>query len=255
MALAPLQLCLAQRALVDGFYAFATLCFWLLWENLRAPNRWGWLAAYTVSLFGLVMTKEYSAFVVFAFCGIMVLNRRLRFGSVTPRLLAATVIGPALAVLVLMYFAGGAGAFFHFYTTFVAKSSGLDYAIKAQDGPWTRYMLDFLIVSPAVTLLAIGRLFRLNAKNRPDLYCAVFLLFSYVPMAGVTYGMSLRFVAFWDFPMCWLAFSQLDALAEKFPVRPKIPALVGCHLTSLRHRICGATTASFVEAVTPLPGL
>src|SRR5205085_5920382 len=99
MACAPLQICLAQRALVDGVYAFwAVVCFWLLWENLRAPGNWKWLAAYTLSLFVFVMTKEYSAFVVFAFCGIFVTNRWLGFGTVTPQLLAATVLGPALAV-------------------------------------------------------------------------------------------------------------------------------------------------------------
>ena len=253
MAFAPLQLCLAQRALVDGVYAFgAALCFWLLWENLRAPNRWGWLAAYAISLLLLVMTKEYSAFVVFAFCCLMIVNRWLDFGTVTPKLLAATVIGPALAVLVLMYFAGGAGAFFHFYISFVQKSRVLEYAIKTQDGPWSRYLLDFLIVSPAVLLLAIGRIFQLDAKNRPDLYCALFLLFSYVPMACVSYGMSLRFAAFWDLPMCWLAFSLLRTLAERFFIRRSAAALAVATVL-----VCGIELREysriFVEAVTPRP--
>lgn len=217
VAFAPLQMCLAQRALVDGFYAFfAMLSFWLLWENLRAPNRRGWLAAYTASLCVLVLTKEYAAFAVFAFCAIMALNRWLGPGTVTPKLLAGTVLGPALAVLVLMYFAGGVGAFFHFYILFAQKSRMLDYAVFTQDGPWSRYLFDFLIVSPAVLLLAVGRVFQLEKKNRADVYCAVFLLACYLPMASVKYGMSLRFAAFWDFPMCWLAYSLLKTLAERF---------------------------------------
>ncbi len=225
-AFAPLQICLAQRALVDGFYAFfAMLSFWLLWENLRTPNHWGWLAAFTGSLFMLVLTKEYSAFVVFAFCAIMALNHWLDFGWVTPKLLAATAAGPALAVLVLMYFAGGAGAFFHFYLEFVQKSRTLGYAINWQDGPWSRYLLDFLLVTPAVLLLAVGRMFQLDRKNPADLFCAVFLVFSYVPMACVTYGMSLRFASFWDLPMCWLAYSMLRSLAGRLFARRATVAL------------------------------
>ncbi|HWB58670.1 MAG TPA: hypothetical protein VG733_04225 [Chthoniobacteraceae bacterium] len=226
MAFAPLQICLAQRALVDGFYGFeATLCFWLLWENLRAPNNWWWLAAYAASLVALVMTKEYSAFVVLAFCILMAANHWLKFGAVTLKLLVATVIGPALGVLVLMYFAGGFTGFFDFYILFLKKSHGLDYAIKMQDGPWTRYLLDFLIVSPAILLLAVGRIFQLERDNRPDLFCALFLIASYVPMACVTYGMSLRFAAYWDFPLCWLAWSLLRALSERLFTNRKTVAL------------------------------
>ena len=253
MAFAPLEVCLAQRALVDGFYSFfAMLSFWLLWENLRAPNRWGWLIAYTASLSVLVLTKEYSAFVVFAFCIIMALNRWLDIGSVTPKLLAGTVLGPALAVLVLMYFAGGAGAFFHFYLEFVQKSRTLDYAIKAQDGPWSRYLLDFLIVSPVVLLLAVGRIFQLERKNRADVYCTVFLLASYLPMACVTYGMSLRFAAFWDLPMCWLAYSQLSALAGRLFARRAIVALARCHRAGVRNRVArGQPHLCRIQGATP----
>lgn len=253
MAFAPLQVCLAQRALVDGVYAFfTTLSFWLFWENLRAPNRRGWLAGYLVSLVVLVLTKEYSAIVVFSFCMIMVFNRWLQLGTVTPKLFAATVIGPAVAVMILVYYAGGVGAFIHYYVIFVQKSRGLAYAYKTQDGPWSRYLLDFLIVTPAVLLLAVGRVFQLDTKNRPDLYCAVFLLFSYIPMACITYGMSLRFAAFWDLPMCWLAFSLLRTLAERLFANRRAVALVAATVL-----VCGIELREysriFVEADTPHP--
>lgn len=216
VAFAPLQVCLAQRALVDGVYgAFATLCFWLFWENMRAPNRWPWLAAYTIALFLCVMTKEYSAFVAFAFCGVMLANFWLRIGTVTPKLFAATAIAPALAVLVLVYYAGGSGKFLHLYLSEIAKSRVLPYAIKTQDGPWSRYLLDFLVITPAVLLLAVGRVFQLKKKDSVELYCALFWILSYLPMACLTYGMSLRFAAFWDVPLCWLAYSQLRILAER----------------------------------------
>ena len=226
-AFAPLQICLAQRALVDGIYAMeALLCLWLLWENLQSTNDWRWLAAYGVSLFLLVMTKEYAAFAVLAFFCILVINRWARFGKATPALFAVTVAGPALAVVVLAAYAGGPAAFIHLYTELIQKSRTLDYAIYLQDGPWCRYLLDFMLVTPVVMLLAIGRTFQISGRNKGDLFCLLFIVFTYLPMANVSRGMSLRFAGFWDVPLCWLAFSQLAVMARQAPHRWKVTTLV-----------------------------
>ena len=40
---------------------------------------------------------------------------------------------------------------------------------------------------------------------------------SFISMSSVPYGMSLRFAAYWDFPLRWLAASQVLQLARKFP--------------------------------------
>ena len=46
MAVAPMELMMAHRELVDGVFAFwALLSLWLLWENMQHPGRLGWLAA------------------------------------------------------------------------------------------------------------------------------------------------------------------------------------------------------------------
>src|SRR5207237_8273574 len=87
LATAPLQICLSQRALIDGYFAFwAVACVWLAWENLQRPRHWGWLSAYALCLAMLVLTKESGAFVVFALFGLLLLNRWLCLGKVTPHL-------------------------------------------------------------------------------------------------------------------------------------------------------------------------
>ena len=102
-ATAPLQIYFCQRAMIDGYFAFWTVAaLWLAWENLQYPKHLGWLISYTLCLTILVLTKENAAFVVFAIFALLLLNRSLRIGTVTPQLLAATVIGPALAVLLLV---------------------------------------------------------------------------------------------------------------------------------------------------------
>ncbi len=72
MAVAPMELMLAHRELVDGVFAFwALLSLWLLWENLQRPGRLGWLAAYAGALAAMVLTKENAFFAAVGIGGIL----------------------------------------------------------------------------------------------------------------------------------------------------------------------------------------
>ena len=261
IATAPLQIYLSQRALIDSYFAFwAVAALWLAWENLQRPRHWGWLSAYGLALAVLVLTKENAAFVVLALIGVLFLNRFLRLGTVTPQLLTATVLGPTLAVLFLSWMVGGVWEWIQFYQMFVAKSRTNPYSILAQDGPWHRYLIDFVIMTPLTILFACGRIFRLRMTDRPEIFLTAFLGLSFVSMASVTYGMSLRYAAYWDIPLCWLACSQILFLGRQFPkVRPAILTvglflILGTSNLSQYHRffvkgaIYDPTTAAMVWA-------
>jgi 4-amino-4-deoxy-L-arabinose transferase-like glycosyltransferase len=216
-ATAPLQIYFCQRALIDGYFAFWTVAaLWLAWENLQCPKHLGWLISYTLCLSILVLTKENAAFVVFAIFALLLLNCSLRIGTVTPQLLAATVIGPALAVLLLIALVGGFSEWIHFYLMFVAKSRANFYSIAAQDGPWYRYAVDFVILSPVLVAFACGRIFQLKRFDRPDVFMTAFLALVLIPMSSVAYGMSLRYAAFCDVALCWLAVQEVLALSRRF---------------------------------------
>ena len=261
IATAPLQIYLSQRALIDSYFAFwAVAALWLAWENLQRPRHWGWLSAYGLALAVLVLTKENAAFVVLALIGVLFLNCFLRLGTVTPQLLIATVLGPTLAVLFLSWMVGGVWEWIQFYQMFVAKSRTNPYSILAQDGPWHRYLIDFVIMTPLTILFACGRIFRLRMTDRPEIFLTAFLGLSFVSMASVTYGMSLRYAAYWDIPLCWLACSQILFLGRQFPkVRPAILTvglflILGTSNLSQYHRffvkgaIYDPTTAAMVWA-------
>src|SRR5437588_1772952 len=215
MGFAPTQLHMSQHALLDGFFTFwATLVIWLFWENLQAPRDWRWLGAYIVALGLLVLTKENSFFVWVALVALLVTNRWLKFGTVTRELVIATFLGPLLGIVVLIFLAGGIDMFIQSYQLSVGKNFQLHYAILTGDGPWYRYLVDLMLVSPIVLVLAFGTIFRLNRTMKPELFLSIFIAASYLVMCNVKYGMNLRYANMWDLPLRFLAFSQIVWLAS-----------------------------------------
>jgi 4-amino-4-deoxy-L-arabinose transferase-like glycosyltransferase len=215
MACAPTQIHMSQHALVDGFFTFwALLCLWLLWENLQKPPRAAWLVPYGLSLAALVLTKENSFFVFVALVTIIFLNRWIGFGTVTRELLVATVVGPLLGVVILILLAGGVDILINTYRLSVSKNYNVTYAILTGDGPWYRYLVDLLLVSPIILLLSLGTIFRLNPTKKPEIYLTLFIAASYLIMCNIKYGMNLRYANMWDMPLRVLAFNQIVALTS-----------------------------------------
>jgi hypothetical protein len=106
VATAPLEIYLCQRAMIDGYFAFwAVAALWLAWENLQRPRHVGWLISYMLCLTILVLTKETAAFVVFAIFGTLVLNRFLRFGTVTPNFSPRPSRAPRWCLILVVWLA------------------------------------------------------------------------------------------------------------------------------------------------------
>lgn len=215
MACAPTQIHMAQHALIDGFFAFwATLTLWCLWENLRQPSDARWLAAYTTVLALMVMTKENAAFAYAGLLALLGLNKWLRFGTITTRLLLLTLAGPLIGLLLLVILCGGAGNFIAVYRLLASKASVLPYAIATGDGPWYRYLVDLLLISPVILLLAWGAVFRLKRTSTEALYLLAFTVATYAVMCNVRYGMNLRYTNMWDMPLRYLAVTCLWTLTD-----------------------------------------
>lgn len=202
MAFSPVQIHFSQHALIDGFFAFwALICVWTTWECLKSPSSKGWLIAHGVFLALLPIAKLENAF--FVCCGIgatVVLNRWMKFGTATPRFIATSVVAPLVGILILITLAGEPMALVNIYKLLVAKAQNLAYAKLTGDGPWYRYFLDMMTVSPIVVLLAIGALFKLTPTRKDLAFLAVFVAASYLVMCNVKYGMNLRYTSIWEMP-------------------------------------------------------
>ncbi len=224
MAFSPLQIHMAQHALADGFFEFfVLLTLWALWENLRQPGHRGWLAAYAGGLALMVTTKENAFFVFVAVATLIVANKWWRFGTVSRGLLVATFMGPLIGVVILVNLAGGLRTLLDVYLIGVPKNLHLQYAILTGDGPWYRYLVDLLTVSPLVLVLACAMAFQLRRGDRALWFGLVFIVASYALMANVKYGMNLRYATMWDFSLRALAMAQVGLLAARVEKRWQLP--------------------------------
>jgi len=216
MSAAPTQIHMSQHALIDGFFAFwALLTVWLLWENLHRENHPGWLLVYAASIAAMVLTKENSFFVFISVLGLLAATHLLKYGTVTRNLLIATFAGAAFGFVFLVALSGGVKPFVETYRLLVVKAEQLPYAIQTGDGPWYRYLVDYLLMSPVVLLLAIGTIFSLRRDDSPSWYLVLFVVFSYIIMTNVKNGMNLRYTNMWDMPLRFLAATQLFAVSER----------------------------------------
>lgn len=238
MAFDPLQLHFSQHALIDGFFTFwAVMCLWTTWECMRNPRSVAWLAAHTVCLALMVLTKENAFFVYCALGAVVLSNRWLHFGSVTPRFLLLSVAGPMAAVALLVTLAGGVQPLVAVYQTLVMKAQGLAYARLTGDGPWHRYLVDLLIVSPMVLCLALGAVFALGRKRREIAFFFLFVAVSYAIMCNVRYGMNLRYASIWELPLRFAAFAMVWDLCARFGQRQWLAATVAiCGLCAYEFR-------------------
>ena len=229
MAVGPMELTLAHRELVDGVFAFwALLSLWLLWENLQKPGRMGWLAAYAASITAMVLTKENAFFAVVGLVGIIctaAVAPGLKLGKPAWSTVAATVAGGVIGILVLVSLAGSPQRLIEVYRLLVIKAEKMDFAYRSGGGPWFRYIVDIMLVSPAVLLPAIGGIFGLKRENRQGIFLLLFVLFSCAIMVNVRNGMNLRYATMWDMPLRFLAAGMILQMAGAVRRAPVLAAV------------------------------
>lgn len=236
MAVAPVELMLAHRELVDGVFAFmALLCLWLLWENMQRPGRLGWLAAFAGAVALMVLTKENAFFAAVGLGGILcvaVLFPGLNLGRNHWSTFLALFAGGMMGIGVLVCLAGSPQTLIETYRLLVTKAEQMSFAYDSGGGPWYRYIIDIMLVSPMVLLPAIGGIFALRRDSRQGIFLLLFVIFSCAVMVNVKNGMNLRYATMWDMPLRYLAAGiilQLSSAVRRAPVLAGVllVALVG----------------------------
>ena len=82
-------------------------------------------------------------------------------------------------------------------------------------GPWYKFIMDDLMLSPLTVLLAIGYLFHILLQRRagkPVTYLALFLVLLYAFMSAMKYTKIIRFVMSMEIAVCLFAVLMLEEL-------------------------------------------
>lgn len=227
----PTQIHMAQHALIDGFFgAVAVFTLIMLWKAVNGSK----LSAYWygVGMFLAVICKENALFLYFGIC--CTLACYFYNNKVNKNIILATILAPIIGVAFLSLISGGLDNCITTYILVGKKAQTLKYAIMTGDGPFHRYLVDLILVAPAIVVLCI--LGMRNISNSFLKYSGLFLLSTYILMAFVPNGMNLRYASMWEFIICAFAGSFI------FTLKPKYSAIVAgavCfHSLYLYQKLC-----------------
>jgi hypothetical protein len=259
MACSPLLIHMSQHALIDGLFATCTVfALWTLWESLRPEASHAWLPAFGVSFIALVLTKESALFPAFGFAVILLVARPSGLGETNRHHWFTAVTAGLVALVVLNLASGGFEPLLDTYLLFIRKVQALGYAQETGDGPWSRYLVDLMIFTPATLCFAIGGAFRSVRHGARAGALVLFLVATYLAMCNVRYGMNLRYTTIWELPLRMLAVAQVVLIAMRCKqARPAFLAIIAmlCAIDLaqyrqffVQHRLYELPTADLLRA-------
>jgi len=221
----PLLMTAGRRVLQDSVLnLFWALSVWLFLDFLIEKKRWqyfAFLAAFCVSLSikeasGLLWIFFLAAFFVFK-------NKKGAERPLSGRDLAGIFFIPVI-VLGALYVALLGG--WHNVWALVRYVAGVHFPGCAVTnayslfgmGPWYKFIIDDLMLSPWTVLLAVGYLFHILVKRdtaKPVLYLAIFLVVVYGAMSLMKYTKIIRFVMTMEMSVCLFAVLALEEIFSR----------------------------------------
>lgn len=229
LAFSPLGGAMARRALIDSLTylvtAFSLLTF-LAYTVRRSSLR---LAVFSLSLLLLQLTRE-SGFLVYPyFCGILLYLKyrhhpEIRLWDILPCFLvpivAMTIIYQALYGLDTLYRVLNV-----IYGDNLIKPTY--YVLNYSSGPWYRYLVDFMLLSPVTILLAYLFTGHYLLQKRYDLPTSVLIgFFVYTMVVFAFLQMNARYVIILDLVIRVLAALAVTTIITAFIAGKKRRLLV-----------------------------
>jgi len=154
MVFSPLAAGLARRGLQDTCFAFVAASSVLLydrcWKHRRRSDVW----LLGIALLAGFLTKESMAFLYpsFFLAGLYYARKGWR-GKV--HIAVPFAFAPLIHVAIVSWLSGGLSEALDTYQSYSIMQRQIPYALKYQSGPWFRYLVDMILLSPLAVLLAI----------------------------------------------------------------------------------------------------
>jgi 4-amino-4-deoxy-L-arabinose transferase-like glycosyltransferase len=149
---------LSRLPLTDSFIALCMMTtVWLFLDLVQRPVTLARSVPFMASLALMVLVKELSVLLVVPFVLFVLYERFVRKTPHDLARLAIVFAIPALVAIAVLLLAAGGGSTLVRTMTIVMNSPATNrYSIAVGSGPWFRMILDFLLLSPVPTLLAVG---------------------------------------------------------------------------------------------------
>lgn len=222
LAFSPINMAMARRALLDStFNLFCVLSIWLFFDLLKKDSKIKHILFVLIYSF-TILVKETAVLLSLFFVFYLIFRKNRRY------LLSATLFPSLAAGSVYLILAGGAFNLVNTIKIILSSPQNNEYAILFGSGPWSRYIIDYMLLSPWVAILSSGFVFWHLASKEHDERITYFLLAFVVLFFSFNFfTKNVRYVMMLDVPMRLFCVLMLNKLFEaRFPKQAFVLACV-----------------------------
>ena len=217
LASSPIQLAMSRRALMDSAVnLFSALSLWLFWDSLKERS-WLKLTVFIAVYSFSILVKETIILLTVPFLIFLLIERFVYKNEISAKYFLAALLLPPFIALSVYALLGCLPFIFNTVRIILSSPQANSYAISFGSGPWYRYLIDYMLLSPWVVILATGFIFCffLNQENNElVVYFAVIFVSSFILFDFFT--KNLRYVMILDMPLRLFSLLMLNTIANKF---------------------------------------
>jgi 4-amino-4-deoxy-L-arabinose transferase-like glycosyltransferase len=226
LAFSPLNTAMAGRALTEStLLFFQAASIWLFWDYLQSQKKMS-LFLLSFSLIAGILIKELSVIFPLIF-GIILSFKRFynkRKFSVLEFILICVL--PPLVFAWVIAALGGAPYLLRTARIILISPRINSYAILYGKGPWYRYLIDYLALSPWIFILSCGFILQYLVSKKRDGLITYLLLVSVAVFCILNlFTKNIRYVLILDISVRLFALLMLKSLCDRYFPRAALPAL------------------------------
>ena len=212
---------MARRALSDSTYVlFGGLTVWLFLDMLIKDKRIIKKVIFLFALIFSILIKETAVLLVIPFFIFMAAYKFIFKGVVKWADFLYISVYPAIVVAgVYCLAAGSLGKIADVANIILTSVNYNQYAIIFGSGPWYRYIIDYILLSPWIVILSAGFIAYYFTLKEFDARIFYFLILLVVTLFTLNFfTKNVRYVMMLDMPMRLLSVIMLKALLQsRFP--------------------------------------
>jgi len=217
LAFSPLNMAMARRALMDSASnLFLFLSIWFFLESTK-DKKLSKTVLFVLIYSTAILIKETAVLLSVFFLLYILVNRIIFKHAVSLKnILAVTVLPFSIVGIIYITLAGGVSWVSDTIEIILNSPKNNQYAIIFGSGPWFRYLIDWILLSPWVFVLALGFCFYYFMKNewKEEIIYLLMLLVIFTFLFSF-FTKNIRYVIILDVPIRLFALLMLNELIGK----------------------------------------